>query len=363
MKTLKFIIGLVFTYLLAGFTLFGQNNRLVVLQFEATNTLNESVAVTNLVRIEAQKLANYKIVDKYDTENTLAKNSVDIKSCFGEQCAISAGKLLDASKVLQGTIQRIGEKIIIELRLYNVTSGSIEKSVVYEYVNMESELQRMIELSLQSMFDLPKDEQVAAILVANNVPINDVVLNRKKLNGPRMGFAYFDGLRGNRLQSDNPGGYDMYPVMSQFGYQFETQYLSSGDLEALLEVLPMIGGLEQNRIIPSITIMNGFRFRKSGFEFGFGPNISLNSFAKGYTTDNGKTFNLERDYIGDAANKPKMIEAIDSRGDVKLTSNWVWAVGKTFHSGSLNIPVNAYVSPNKSGWMYGLMVGFNIQKK
>lgn len=336
---------------------------MVILQFEAVNTLNESVAITNLVRIEAQKLNNFKIVDKYDTENTLSQNSIDFKNCFGEQCAISAGKLLNASKALQGSVQRVGEKIIIELRVYNVTSGSLEKAVVYEYVNMEAELQRMIELSLQSLFELPKNEQLATLLTAQNAPLSDIVASRRKLNGPRMGFAYFDGMRGNRLQSSDDGGYDMYPVMSQFGYQFETQYLSSGDLEALLEILPMIGGLEQNRVIPSITFMNGFRFRKSGFEFGFGPNISLNSFAKGYTLDNGKNFQLESSYFGDEANKPKMIETYDSRGELKLTSNWIWAVGKTFHSGSLNIPVNVYVSPNKSGWMYGIMFGFNIQKK
>lgn len=363
MKTLKFVLALILMYTIAGFSLFGQNNRMVILQFEAVNTLNESTAITNLVRIEAQKLNNYKIIDKYDTENTLTQNSIDIKTCFGEQCAVSAGKLLNASKALQGSVQRIGEKIIIELRLYNVATQAIEKAVVYEYVNMESELQRMIELSLQAMFELPKDEQLSALLIAKNAPLSDIVASRRKLNGPRMGFAYFDGMRGNRLQSGDAGGYDMYPLMSQFGYQFETQYLSSGDLEALLEVLPMIGGLEQNRIIPSITFMNGFRFRRSGFEFGFGPNISINSFAKGYTTDNGKTFNLESNYTGDEANKPKMIETYDSRGELKLTSNWIWAVGKTFHSGSLNIPVNAYVSPNKNGWMYGLMVGFNIQKR
>ena len=36
---------------------------------------------------------------------------------------------------------------------------------------------------------------------------------------------------------------------------------------------------------------------------------------------------------------------------------------KTFHSGYLNIPVNAFLSYNKNGYFLGLSKGFNITKK
>ena len=63
-------------------------------------------------------------------------------------------------------------------------------------------------------------------------------------------------------------------------------------------------------------------------------------------------------------NNPNNItQRMDSRGDVKLLAGWVWAVGKTFHSGYLNIPVNAFLSYNKNGYFLGLSMGFNITKK
>jgi hypothetical protein len=41
---------------------------------------------------------------------------------------------------------------------------------------------------------------------------------------------------------------------------------------------------------------------------------------------------------------------------------FVFAVGRTFRAGSLNIPVNAFYSSQKGGGMVGLNVGFNVQK-
>jgi hypothetical protein len=62
-------------------------------------------------------------------------------------------------------------------------------------------------------------------------------------------------------------------------------------------------------------------------------------------------------------NPYEIVTGLDKRGDIKLAATWVWAVGKTFHSGYLNIPVNAYFSYGKDGWFTGLSVGFNIAKK
>ena len=59
----------------------------------------------------------------------------------------------------------------------------------------------------------------------------------------------------------------------------------------------------------------------------------------------------------------KLEEALDNRGDAKLTTGLIIAVGKTFKSGYLNVPVNLYVSPNKEGTVVGISFGFNIAKR
>jgi hypothetical protein len=55
---------------------------------------------------------------------------------------------------------------------------------------------------------------------------------------------------------------------------------------------------------------------------------------------------------------------LDSRGDIKLQAGFVFAIGKTFHSGYLNIPVNFFYSTSREGGGYlGLSMGFNIAQK
>ena len=44
-------------------------------------------------------------------------------------------------------------------------------------------------------------------------------------------------------------------------------------------------------------------------------------------------------------------------------ANLIFAAGRTFRSGYLNVPVNVFVSPRKDGTVVGLSFGFNIQKR
>ncbi len=56
-------------------------------------------------------------------------------------------------------------------------------------------------------------------------------------------------------------------------------------------------------------------------------------------------------------------EEIDSRGNLKASTSLVIAIGRTFKSGYLNMPVNVYVQPRKDGVTAGFSIGFNLAKK
>jgi hypothetical protein len=97
------------------------------------------------------------------------------------------------------------------------------------------------------------------------------VLPRQKLAGPRFGFTVFTGETAD--QRDLLG---LEPIMSQFGWQFETQIVSlTGGNQALMEWIVLLGGLEQNENNVSVAWMAGYRLA-NGLEFGVGPNLSHN---------------------------------------------------------------------------------------
>ena len=67
----------------------------------------------------------------------------------------------------------------------------------------------------------------------------------------------------------------MFRVMIQFGYQFEWQYMSAGNMQALIEFIPLISGMEKGRFIPSVTLINGFRHSRTGWDSAFGDYILI----------------------------------------------------------------------------------------
>jgi hypothetical protein len=162
-------------------------------------------------------------------------------------------------------------------------------------------------------------------------------------------------------KSINSGGFEVTPILSQFGYQFEKQYLNEGKYQALVEFLPMISGIDQGLFIPSVTLMNGLRNNINGFEFAIGPTFAISSRSKGFITSDGEWSKITDE--NKAPINSDIEYRLDSKGDAYINTGLVIAVGKTIKSGKLNIPLNAYVVPGRNGWRCGFSFGFNAKKK
>ncbi|MDW3197378.1 MAG: hypothetical protein R8G66_33685 [Cytophagales bacterium] len=368
----RFIFMIVFLGLIRP--LIAQNQTLptvAVLGVESNGISNNADAVSYMVRLEIEKLNVYYIMDKYDVAEVAAQNNIDVANCFGKNCVTAAGKSLNVDKVISGSVDRFGEKVIISLKLYDVNTGTIEKQSAMEYLNLQSEIQRMIRVSVKKLLNVDPDPAVMNLLVNYDVPVENP-LTKLSLNGPRMGFSVPFGETQDILTSElSEGGFDMYPAMFQFGWQQEEQYLSAGNFQALIEGILLFGGLESGRLIPSLSILNGFRFGKAGWEFGFGPSFRIAKEARGFIGD-GNNGTIEgrwylEEELGSLGAVPddsySIRDRLDSRGDLKVSANLIFAAGRTFRSGYLNVPVNVFVSPRKDGTVVGLSFGFNIQKR
>ena len=109
--------------------------------------------------------------------------------------------------------------------------------------------------------------------------------------------------------------------------------------------------------------MNGLRNNRTGLEFAFGPQISICKQARGFYDINGEwILRSEIDADFDQPIPDNFEYRLDSRGDYRVASSFVFAVGKTFRSGNLNIPVNFFFVPNQDGSRMGISVGFNTNR-
>jgi len=144
-------------------------------------------------------------------------------------------------------------------------------------------------------------------------------LPRQHLSGPRFGFTAFTG-EVARLR--NLAGKEA--IMSQFGWQFETQIVStqSGN-QALMEWVVLVGGVEQDELNLSLSWLAGYRL-PNGVEFGVGPNVSV------------------RKEGGDP------------------TTSMVIAGGATLPFGELYVPLNAAVAFAEGGPRITVLLGWII---
>lgn len=361
MKNIKFNLLLLIGLLGVVSVSFSQSKVSIAVIGIDTKGINlGNVSMGNLVRLELEKANQFEVFDKYDVSNLLKENGIKPDSCFGKTKLVKAGKLLGVQKILTGNVEKFGDKIIFVLRMIDVKSEKIESTNVMEYIYLEEEIQTMAKISVNNITGIQNDELLVDLLI----DYDNLVSSPKttvKLNGPRMGISYNTGEIAKRLSdTEENGGYDMYPVSSVFGYQFEFQYLSSGDFQALIEIIGAFNGLETGNFIPSISVMNGFRFNKNGWEFALGPIFRVTQMAHGYYDENDK-WHLAYEM---PENSPYILtKAIDHRGDMTLSTSLIIGFGKTFHSGYLNVPLNVYFIPKKEGSTVGLTFGFNIAKK
>jgi hypothetical protein len=331
-----------------------------------TKGLNfDPVQMGNLVRVELEKTAQYRLIDRYDLEYLIEKNQLNIAGCYGAICLSGVGKVLALDYILSGSVELAGDMIITHFRLINVRSEQIERSIIRQYLNIPKEVPEMVSMTLKEFFELPVSADIKRKLTKQNDfdnLINNPTEYRLASDGPRMGFTVFTGTSAARLrESQSSGGYEAFPMMFQFGYQFEKQYLNEGRYQALFEFIPMITGIDQQLFIPSLTIMNGFRDNYKGWEIAFGPTFSFVKSRKWAKDAAGNLYDIGNNEVAPAG--ATVYNRLDSRGLPSLTSGFIIAFGRTFKSGHMNLPINGYVIPSNNGARFGLSFGFNAKNK
>lgn len=372
MKKLVKVSVIASLFLFINMNMFAQNPSLTVLNMDSQGLEYTPVQLGNLLRMEVEKLDKFEVMDRYDVSYLIEKNKLQIDNCYGKICLVEIGKLLKTDKMMSGSVELYGDKIILSLRLVDVKTEKIEKAKVKEFLKYPNEIQTMIRISLYEMFEMPTDAMANQIKSLTNEEQYENKLinpNQDKLNlsGPRLGLTFFEGQLASIMQAEKwDGGYGMYPVAFMFGYQFEIQYLNSGNFQALFEFIPTVTGVDQGRFMPNLSVLMGFRHNVRGWEIALGPTAGLAEKAKGYyTTDaEGKTtWHLSNEWNESFPNPNHTYERVDSRGDITYHTGFVLAFGKSFKSGRMNYPVNAFVIPSKSGWRAGITFGFNAKNK
>lgn len=351
---------------------------------------SQPASIAKMMRLELIKLDKFKVFDEFDMNEIIKSNPEYSTECFGQNCLINLGKALNTDYVIFGSYDGLSNRIVVSLKMMDVKNKILYTSKVREFDDQEYELQRMVEIMLKDINKVEMSPEIINRLEFKNEPITSTNVGRINNSGPRVGVAYLMGsINEFAVRDESQGGLGIKPYVSMIGYQIEGQYVGTENFSALVEGILNVSGIEQGQFIPTLTLLNGFRFGKQGWEFAFGPGIGLKNVSSGFfDTDNhlgggyvsesewdkyaarefadDPAYQIDNEFISPSVNEVypnyNYAEHGDSRGDMKINTTFVFAIGKTFHAGALNIPVNAFYSSQKGGGMAGVSIGFNVQK-
>lgn len=165
--------------------------------------------------------------------------------------------------------------------------------------------------------DTPLSAQVGPV----HEDVRPEPLPRRKLSGPRFGVTTFTG---DVADLRELAGESIF--MSQFGWQFETQIVSTDTgNRALLEWVVLFGGFESEMRNVSLSWLAGYRM-PNGFELGFGPNFGLQLMENGGTTTSmvvaaGHTVPFGEIYV------PLNVAVAFAQGGPRITTLLGWIIG------------------------------------
>lgn len=381
MKTKKlqsfFILVAIFFSGMASY--FAQPSNTIAVANPNVNALTvKPESVAKMMRLELIKINKYKVYDEFDMNEVIKAKEEYKVGCYGQTCLAKLGEELKVDYVMSGSVDGLGNKIVVTIKIIDVKGQALYKSSVREFDNQETEVQRMIEIVIADMHGLTVDKVLTDRLSFKNELITSNNIGKVNNSGPRIGFAYLTGTVNEFATRETKyGGLGIQPFTSMIGYQLEGQYVGTENFSALVEGIINVSGLEQGQFVPSISLLNGFRFGKANWEFAFGPRFGISSTSEGFFDDKN-IFSSDSRYFSqsdwsqyavqnnfnpvDPGNGYVFEKNFDRRGDKALATTFLIAFGRTFQAGALNIPVNLFYSSQKGGGYVGINMGFNVQK-
>ena len=333
---------------------FGQAKTLSVINFDVEKVPVAPQQLVSLTFSEIAKLDSFLLKDKYTVMEAANRKGIQVQDCLGEQCLLDLGEAMAVDYVVSGRAILINDKLILSMRLFDINSNKVARTTYSEFAYNSERLDKLVKISIADLFQIKIDKSLKNSYDYDKVKESEMdgpSVKRINLSGPRFGVSMLTDKNAMIFQRPkSQGGFGKSPVLTVIGYQNEYQYLNTGIMSAILQTNVSIAGLSQQMAIPSLSFVQGFRF-SNGWEFGFGPVLRLTQ------TENivGET-TLASDF-------PENLDyrrQLDSRGPVALQSAWIYAIGRSFQLGQMNVPINLYGIPDKDGWLVGLSMGWAI---
>jgi len=108
----------------------------------------ESITLTNRLRSELVKTGTFTILERDKMDDILKEQGFQMTGCTSSECAVEAGQLLNVKQICSGSIGKIGSIYTVVVRLIDVQTGEILKTVTED---CECPLERVLTNSMRNI--------------------------------------------------------------------------------------------------------------------------------------------------------------------------------------------------------------------
>lgn len=159
---------------------------LAVFPFDARGVSEiEALAITDRIRYYVQNSENYNVIERDKMNLILKEQAFQLTGlCLESECLVEAGKLLAVTKMIGGSVTKIGKLYSIEARIIDVESGQIIKSTFEDFDGP-------IELLLTNIAKLVAGRLIGGIIKDESLLKGDADLIVS--SEPPGGSIYIDG--------------------------------------------------------------------------------------------------------------------------------------------------------------------------
>ena len=123
----------------------------------------EAQALTDRLNSLVVRTGKVTVVERGAMQAILQEQDFQLSGCTSDECAVEVGQLLGVTKMVAGSIGKLGSTYSIDLRIIDVSTGKIAKSIIRDYRGeIDGLLAEMAVVALELVAGESQPEPVAA---------------------------------------------------------------------------------------------------------------------------------------------------------------------------------------------------------
>jgi curli biogenesis system outer membrane secretion channel CsgG len=154
----------------------------------------EAAIISDRIRLELKNTGVFNVIEREMMNAILKEQSFQQSGCTESECLVEVGQLLAVEKMVGGSISKVGNLFVIEARIIDVKTGSIDYNVAEDY---SGPIELLLVNVTKKVAQRLAGQEPAAPTVTTPVYAGqaDLIVN----STPAGGVIYFDGAPLNKM--------------------------------------------------------------------------------------------------------------------------------------------------------------------